>query len=103
MAAPFEAMSVVSSPLQVAGILLRPLPSGGVVAGAELTATSDAAITPVTAIRLLLSSMLLSAGSAEQGRQLGSYREQQRAFACQSLGTSDEFVPKPTHIDPDRA
>ena len=55
MAAPFEAMSVVSSPLQVAGILLRPFPWGGVVAGAELTATSDAAITPVTAIRLLLS------------------------------------------------
>ena len=36
MAAPFEAMSVVSSPLQVAEMLLRPLPWGGVVAGAEL-------------------------------------------------------------------
>src|SRR6185295_4961695 len=52
-------MSVVSSPLQVAGKLPRPLPWGGVVAGAELTATSDAAITPVTAIRLLLIIVLM--------------------------------------------
>src|SRR6185295_9342070 len=64
-------MSVVSSPLQVAGKLPRPLPWGGVVAGAELTATSDAAITPVTAIRLLLTMVLLAEGSAEQGSATG--------------------------------
>src|SRR6476659_10295204 len=71
MAAPAETVSVVSSPVQGAWRVVRPLPEGGVVAVAELAAKNAATITPEAAIRLLLSMLLLSK-DPDRSRHLGS-------------------------------